>query len=259
MKKTKESIIKKREKKKAELDYSCSLKLGKKMKEIMLKSKLDSDKQIERANKKMNSYLNKKKLEYDRKCKNEIRKLEGKEEKVYKKKKKPLNLDQFAMELMQEHAKLRDTDISGRGVCISCMKLCERSELAWWHRYSRRIKNICLCDLNINAQCHTCNFTTWPRWDTVAAERTNMNYDKNLDRKYWKWTSGLLRVCKDEYFKKSYNGKRFLWTKECIPTIKDKEEFIEMLIDDVELRWKWKDFYKPWKKWRKIWEEYKNS
>lgn len=43
---------------------------------------------------------------------------------------------------------------------------------------------MCLEEENINAQCHTCNFTTGPRGDTVAKVRTNDEYDKNLDIKY---------------------------------------------------------------------------
>lgn len=256
--KNKDTIIRKREKKKSELDYSCKVKLGKKIKEIMIKSKLDSDKQIERANKKMNSYLNKKKLEYDRKCKNEIRKLEWKPQREYKNKKKSLNLVEFAMELMQENAKLRDTDISGNWICISCNKLKTRKELAWGHRWSRKIKNICLCLTNINAQCNGCNRTTWPRWDKVAEERVNKVYDENLDRKYGKWTNTQLRLTKESYFKNDYDGNWVLGTKNIKPTDKDIENYIESLLEENRLRWKWKDFYSPSKKWEKIWNDYKS-
>ena len=207
----------------------------------------------------MNAYINKKKLEYDRKCKNEIRKLEWKPERVYKKKKKSLNLVEFAMELMQENAKLRDTDISGNGICISCGKLKTRKELAWGHRYSRRIKNICLCVTNINAQCHWCNFTTWPRGDKIASDRVNAKYDENLDIKYWKWTNTQLRLTKESYFKNDYDGNWVLGTKNIKPTDKDIEKYIESLIEENELRWKWKDFYSPSKKRRKIRTEYKQS
>ena len=43
---------------------------------------------------------------------------------------------------------------------------------------------MCLEPENINAQCHTCNFTTGPRGDTVAKEKTNNQYDENLDKKF---------------------------------------------------------------------------
>ena len=257
--KTKEEIERKYRKLVQELDYSCKVKLWNKMKEIYKKQKDITDKEIAKWTRKIESYKNKKIKEYDRKCKNEIRKLEWKPEKVYKKKKKSLNLVEFAMELMQENAKLRDTDISGNWICISCDKLKTRKELAWWHRWSRRIKNICLCVTNINAQCHWCNFTTWPRGDKLASDRVNAKYDENLDIKYWKWTNTQLRLTKESYFKNDYDGNWVLGTKNIKPTDKDIEKYIESLIEENELRWKWKDFYSPSKKRRKIREEYKQS
>lgn len=256
--KTKEDIERKYRKLVQDLDYSCKVKFWNKMKEIYRKQKLVTDKEIAKWTRKIESYKNKKIKEYDRKCKNEIRKLEWKPEKVYKKKKK-LNLVEFAMQIMQENAKLRDTDISWNWICISCCKLKTRKELAWWHRWSRRIKNICLCTLNINAQCHWCNFTTWPRGDKIASDRVNAVYDENLDRKYGKWTNTQLRLTKEAYFKKDYDGNWVLGTKNIKPTDKDIEKYIESLIDENELRWKWKDFYSPSKKRRKIREEYKQG
>ena len=256
--KTKESIIKKREKKKSDLKNSERIKYERKKSELKANCDLEYRKKLNKILRKTDSYLNRKYLEYDRKCKNEIRKLEWKSEKVYKKKKK-LNLVEFAMQIMQENAKLRDTDISWNWICISCCKLKTRKELAWWHRWSRRIKNICLCTLNINAQCHWCNFTTWPRWDKIAADRVNAMYDENLDIKYWKWTNTQLRLTKESYFKNDYDGNWVLGTKNIKPTDKDIEKYIESLIEENELRWKWKDFYSPSKKRRKIREEYKQS
>ena len=227
----------------------------KKVWEAERKGQALTDRLVNKYERKMNAYIKKKELEYDRKCKNEIRKLEWKPERVYKKK-KSLNLVEFAMELMQENAKLRDTDISWNWICISCGKLKTRKELAWWHRYSRRIKNICLCVTNINAQCHWCNFTTWPRGDKIASDRVNAKYDENLDIKYWKWTNTQLRLTKESYFKNDYDGNWVLGTKNIKPTDKDIEKYIESLIEENELRWKWKDFYSPSKKRRKIREEY---
>ena len=254
--KNREDIIRKRERKKSDLEKTEQIKLNRKNIEYRKKTDIEYHRLLDKAQRKARAYLNKKFLEYDRKCKNEIRKLEWKPEKVYKKKKKSLNLVEFAMELMQENAKLRDTDRSGNGICISCGKLKTRKELAWWHRWSRRIKNICLCTLNINAQCHWCNFTTWPRWDKIASDRVNAKYDENLDIKYWKWTNTKLRLTKESYFKNDYDGNWVLGAKNIKPTDKDIEKYIESLIEENRLRWELKDFYSPSKKWEKIRTEY---
>ena len=56
----------------------------------------------------------KKRLEYDRKCKNEIRKNQGKEQRQYKEKTISRNKKlQIALKLAQENARLRDTDKNG--------------------------------------------------------------------------------------------------------------------------------------------------
>lgn len=230
-----------------------------KKKELLMKYQDEAERKYSKFERKILAYIKKKEVEYDRKCKNEIRKLEGKKERVYVKKKKKLNLVEFAMQIMQENSKLRDTDISGNWICISCGKLKTRKELAWWHRWSRRIKNICLATLNINAQCHWCNFTTWPRWDKIASDRVNLIYDKNLDYKWWEWTSELLRKMKDDYCKIWYDGYWIIGDETTYWTKEDLEKYIEYLIDDNEIRWKGKDFYSPSKKRRKIWEEYLNS
>jgi hypothetical protein len=204
----------------------------------------------------MNAYINKKKLEYERKCKNEIRKLEWKEEKVYKEKKKPFNLVKFAAELLQENVRLRDSDISGNGLCISCSKFCTWKDHAAGHRWSRLIKNLLLCFTNINLQCNGCNRTTWPRGNKEAEERVNAKYDENLDKKYGKWTNTQLREIKEAYFKNDYDGNWVLWDKIVNPTEKELRKFVESQLEENELRWKWKDFYKPSQNWRKIYEKY---
>ena len=256
--KTKEEIERKYEWLLKEVRYRSQCKLINKKKELLMRYQDEAERKYSKFERKILAYIKKKELEYDRKCKNEIRKLEWKPEKVYKKKKK-LNLVEFAMQIMQENSKLRDTDISWNWICISCCKLKTRKELAWWHRWSRRIKNICLCTLNINAQCHWCNFTTWPRGDKIASDRVNAMYDENLDRKWWKWTNTQLRLTKESYFKNDYDGNWVLGTKNIKPTDKDIEKYIESLIEENELRWKWKDFYSPSKKRRKIREEYKQN
>lgn len=258
MKKTKESIIAKW-KKVYEAAYAKAMWERKaKVEQEKERNKNNLDRKIAQIDRKIMARLKKKELDCDRKCKNEIRKLEGKPEREYVKKKKKLNLVEFAMELMQENAKLRDTDISGNWICISCGKLKTRKELAWGHRWSRKIKNICLCLTNINAQCNGCNRTTWPRGDKVAEERVNKVYDENLDRKYGKWTNTQLRLTKESYFKNDYDGNWVLGTKNIKPTDKDIEKYIESLLEENRLRWKWKDFYSPSKKWKKIWNDYKS-
>ena len=130
MKKTKDSITKKYELLVQDLEYKVRCKIQNQRRILLNKSAIEVDRKIEKYVRKQNAYLNRKKTEYDRKCKNEIRKLEGKEERVYKTKKKPLNLVEFAAELMQENSKLRDTDISGNTLCISCGKFKTWKELA---------------------------------------------------------------------------------------------------------------------------------
>ena len=130
MKKTKDTIIKKYELLVQDLEYKVRCKIQNQRRILLNKSAIEVDRKIEKYVRKQNAYLNRKKTEYDRKCKNEIRKLEGKEERVYKTKKKPLNLVEFAAELMQENSKLRDTDISGNTLCISCGKFKTWKELA---------------------------------------------------------------------------------------------------------------------------------
>ena len=260
--KNKDTIIRKREKKKSDLEKTEQIKLNRKNIEYRKKTDIEYHRLLDKAQRKARAYLNKKFLEYDRKCKNEIRKLEWKPERVYVKKKKTLNLVEFAMEIMQENARLRDSDISGNWLCISCDKFCTWWEHAWGHDYSRRIKNICLCLWNINLQCNGCNRTTWPRGDKIASERVNRKYNENLARKYGESIVAQLKEWYESYFKNDYDEN---WV---IGTIKKKKseaedylvkKYIPELIEENELRWKWKDFYKPWKKWRKIFEEYLNS
>ena len=239
----KETIKRKWEKKYKEIEWGEDIRLADKKKKLRSLKEQEYERAILREEKRHDAYLKRKKLEYERKCKNEIRKLEWKEVKIYKKKKK-FNLIEFCMELQQENSKLRDTDVDWNGFCISCDKLCTWSELAGWHRHSRSIRNICLLPQNINAQCHTCNRTTWPRWNTIAKEKTNREYDINLDIKYWKWTAEQLRQLKEAYFQNP-NGTN--WDLD--------NKYVEWLIKENEERWSSKSFYKPKKNWRKAWEE----
>ena len=262
MKKTKESIIAKW-KKVYESAYAKAMwERKKKVEQEKERNQNNLDRKIAQIDRKIMARLKKKELDCDRKCKNEIRKLEWKPEKVYKKKKKTLNLVEFAMELMQENARLRDSDREWKGFCISCDKLVSWGNHAWGHDYSRKVKNICLCTWNINLQCNWCNRTTWPRGDKIASERVNRKYNENLARKYWESIVAQLKEWYESYFKTDYDEN---WVIGIIKKKKSEAEdylvkkYIPELIEENELRWKWKDFYKPWKKWRKIFEEYLNS
>lgn len=85
---------------------------------------LEQERKASQIERKMNAYINRKRLEYDRKCRNEIRILQGKEEKKYKQKSISRNKKlQIALSIAQENARLRDTDKNGHGKCISCQRV----------------------------------------------------------------------------------------------------------------------------------------
>ena len=94
---------------------------------LNLKQKLEQSqqqefqKQVQKYERRKDSYLKKKEQEYKRKCDNEIRILEGKpiKEPKHKKLTKTQKL-QFALQIAQENAKLRDTNDKGQAHCISC-------------------------------------------------------------------------------------------------------------------------------------------
>ena len=252
--KTKESIIAKW-KKVYEAAYAKAMWERKaKVEQEKERNKNNLDRKIAQIDRKILARLKRKELDCDRKCKNEIRKLEGKEERVYKVKKKKLNKLDFALNIAQENVRLRDTDDKGRWFCISCWYLKEWWELAWWHYIPRWVKNICLHHANINAQCHYCNNLMWPYKTTPAWIWTTIQYRENLIEKYWKETVEQLEKKKNAYFKKWYesNWDYGQWNI-------DLDDFIDDLIKENEERWSRKEFYKPWKNWRKIWEESKGE
>lgn len=222
-----------------DLDKKCS---DAEMKWVELAERL-----INKYTKKRNAYVNKKKTEYDRKCKNEIRKLEWKEERVYKKKEKKLNVVEFAMEIMQENARLRDSDSEWRGFCISCDRLCERWEHAGWHGINRWVKSVCLNPININLQCHSCNQMMWPFKTTPKWIATTLQYKENLIKKYSLDAVNALIERKEAYFKKWYetNWDYGQWKI-------DLYDYIEELIKENEVRWKGKSFHTPRKNRRGI-------
>ena len=95
-------------------DYEFQRNIEKIRTEIHEKTELEIERRIAKLEKKKNAYINKKRIEYDHKCKNEIRKLQGKEEKQYKQ--KPISRNkklQIALKLAQENSRLRDTDKDG--------------------------------------------------------------------------------------------------------------------------------------------------
>lgn len=249
MKKTKESIQLKWQKKYEQLKLRTER--DNKINIMNLSQRIDKvkDYRIERLTKKKNAYLNKKYEEYKRKCLNEIRELEGKPQREYKQPAPTKNkLLQFALDIAQENAKLRDTDVSWRWECISHATpvIFNWEDLAWWHLYSRMIQWICLFDININAQCHTCNRITWPQGNVELKEITNKRYRDNLIKK--NWLDAVLEM--EEHMQK------YLWDrKKYSPTVRFLVGYIPELIDENEELWKTKNFYKPKKNRRKQWEK----
>ena len=178
---------------------------------------------------------------------NEIRQFQGKEPKEYKTKSKVKPLE-FALSLAQETAKLRDTDANGNGRCISCDKECTRSELAGGHRYSRKILNVCLEKCNINAQCHTCNYITWPMGNASKKMAVNEHYDENIIKKWWKDKVDALKHGVGIWFQTSGEYRKRVRG--------NLNRIVPALINENEALWKTKNFYKPWKKWREKWEDF---
>lgn len=91
-------------KKKTELKYS--ILLAKKKEKV----EANWEYEISKLERKKNSEIKKKEEQYNRKMNNEIRELEGKPKKVYKTDAPKIKPLQFAMEIAQENARLRDTD-----------------------------------------------------------------------------------------------------------------------------------------------------
>ena len=244
MKKTKESIIKSREHKYSQYCFNAKIKANLKIEKIREQNEKNTEYQIGRVWKKHQSDLAKKKLEYERKAKNELRLLEGKPQREYKQKKPTKNQKlQFALDIAQENSKLRDTNENWEGFCISCNQKKSWSELAGGHRYSRMYQSICLHKANINAQCHSCNWATWPKGNTLEAERINAEYDRNIIKKRGKDELLELQKMKQEELEHPFAYK---WSE---PKL---DELIPDLIAENERLWKGKKFYKPKKNWRKI-------
>lgn len=249
MSKTKEQIQKKWDIKLNDMIKSANYRFRKQfaVKSVKIQDSLNKEK--EKMERKLMAYINKKTLEYKRKCANEIRKLEGKEERVYKK--KSLNLLEFAMDIQQENSKLRDTDENGNGYCVSCGVHCSWENLHGGHDHSRRVKNICLSPININAQCKRCNQITWPLGNIELKERTQAYYRTTLVLRYWDEAVDELDRKKAEYFKQWYrcNGDYGQWDISL-------EKYIPQLIEKNKELWATKNFYKPKRNWEKVWNEH---
>lgn len=248
MKKSKETIKIKWEKKVEEMKKKADFKYN-----VLLSNRKTVyekwwEYEVEKNERKKMAYIRKKEEEYKRKMRNEIREFENKPKREYKTdwpKIKPL---QFALKLAQENARLRDTDENGRWRCISCHRLCEWEWLAWGHRYSRKFTNICLEESNINAQCHTCNLTTWPRGDIPLKIKTNDEYDKSIIEKFWE--EELQRLKAKIYEFTHSKSKKY-----------DLKKKMPKLIEINEKLWSeksesFRETHKPYRNWRKIWEEY---
>lgn len=208
--------------------------------------------EIERYERKKAAYIRKKEEEYKRKCLNAIRELKNRPKRVYKSEWPKINLPQFAMKIAQENSKLRDTDENGRWRCISCNKLCEWEGLAGWHRYSRKFTNICLETANINAQCHKCNWITWPKWNPVEKMMVNEEYDKNIIEKYGEEAVQKLRTGVYEFMHRKASDRKEKY---------DYMKIIPRLIKENSKLWasKSEEFranHKPYKNWWHIREEY---
>lgn len=187
---TEEQIKKKWEQKKKEMEARKKIEINKKLETLRIKIHeqwaLELERQRDKRGRKLNAYINKKRVEYDRKCRNEIRKLQGKEERQYRQTQISRNKKlQIALSIAQENARLRDTDKNGHGECISCERPCDYEQLAWWHGASRTIQWVCLRESNINAQCHTCNYAMGPQGDPTLKMKVEMQYRVNARKKRW--------------------------------------------------------------------------
>ena len=243
--KTKYDIQKKWDKKLEEMykkaDFKYSV-LAENKKKSVAKS---LEYELAKVEKKKQSYIKKKEEEYRKKCLNEIREFEWKPKKEYKSDAPKLKPIQFAMEIAQENARLRDSDADWNWDCISCDIHCSWWNHAWGHRYPRTITGVCLELENINLQCSNCNWITWPKGNSAEKEKVNQHYDENIDKKYGKWTAEKLKNKVVDYF----HGKSKKY---------DLDVEIPRLIEENEELWKTKNFYAPRRKWRALRIKYKN-
>lgn len=204
--------------------------------------------EVEKNEKKKAAYIRQKEEMYRRKMLNEIREWEWKAPREYKTDWPNIKPLEFALKIAQENARLRDTDEDGKWRCVSCNRLCDWEWLAGGHRYSRKFTNMCLEKENINAQCHTCNFTTWPRGNPALKLKTNEEYDRNIEKRWWEWSVEKLKKKVMEFT--SWKSVKY-----------DLCSKLPDLIEENERLW-WEKSpsflsnHKPGKKWRELWNEY---
>ena len=79
---------------------------------------------------------------------------------VSKKPYKIRNRLKLACQLVQLHARLRDTDVNGYGKCCSCNRVIAWNEGNGGHYQpkGRHYNGACLMEENVNLQCINCNF-----------------------------------------------------------------------------------------------------
>lgn len=233
---------------KIKADYKYNVLFEKKIKSF--DKRLEYEK--EKNERKKMAYIRRMEEKYHRSMLNEIREWKGRPKRVYKTEWPKIKPLQFALKLAQENARLRDTDKDWMGYCISCGKYCSWEELAGWHRYSRKFTNMCLEKENLNAQCHTCNWTTWPRGNPEAKIRVNEEYDRNIIKKYGEWAIAKLKWLVVEYtHRRNSDPKKWYDFKKKMPElIKENERLWNKKSEEF------RDTHKPFRDWWRIWTEY---
>lgn len=246
-KKTAKSIEAKWDRKLEEMRIKADFRFNILLQNKKKKFEKDFEWEVEKNNRKKMAYIRKKEEEYRRKRLNELREFEWKPKYEYKTEWPKIKPLQFAMQIAQENARLRDTNEEGKGRCISCNRLCEWEELAWWHRYSRKFTNMCLEEENINAQCHTCNRITWPLWNPQLKLKTNNEYDVNIEKRFGEWSvERLKRMVMDST---SWKWVKYDLSKKLPELIKLNEELWETKSEEFRANHKQR-------KRREIWTEY---
>ena len=241
--KTRESIEAKWKRKVEEMKIRTDHKFSILFKNKVAKAKKNLEYEREKLDNKKGIYIKKMEERYRKKMLNEIREMEWRPKREYKTEWPKIKPLEFAMEIAQENARLRDSDADGNGYCVSCPKWCSWGEHAGGHRYSRKFKTVCLEEENINLQCHNCNWITWPKWNPVEKMRINEEYDKEIEKRFGEWTVAKLQKKVHSYF-------QWKWKKY------DLKKKIPQLIANNEKLWATKNFYAPRKKWRERWAEY---
>lgn len=238
MKKTPELIQKKWDNKlqilKTRAEISTKQNIQSMKKRLAEKTEQEIQKLQDRIIRRKESYLKKKEQEYKRKCQNEIRILEGKPERTYKKKKKTRNQKlQLALAIAQENAKLKDTNEYGECECITCKQHKTREEIAGGHMIGRQNQSVCLRPENINAQCHTCNYIMGPMGSPQRKHELEETYKKHATEKY-----GEDRITE----LLEHANKRYSDPKKYSPTEIFLDDYIPDLINENEQLRKTKKF-----------------